>query len=289
MMPNQPHFVFGYADSICLGGHYYLTNHMQRTLQGLIHSFILHNFLTNTSHPTRVLLRRIILFFHMGLMEKEILASGKPYIFCLSFVLWYSYPHYADPAASHLPNVDSIDGLMNLLSACVLVILGNVLDFRTYRAPTQEENQKANKNQQILIDHDFNNIPVNERFAICYSRGVALRLINWVRRFSVITGPGGENVQDLASSYFIQISQTLIKYKKGANISGLELQANCNLDMLTSQIDNVVKIDPHFSSLWLERHSLPSNSLTLAKQEEYSVEWKSEIQPEWPKEGMFSY
>jgi len=83
-MPSQPHFVFGYAHSICLGGHYYLTNQMQRTLQGFIHSFILHNFLTNTSHPTLVLLRRIILFFHMGLMENEIPASGMSYDFCLS-------------------------------------------------------------------------------------------------------------------------------------------------------------------------------------------------------------
>ena len=76
MMPDQPHFVFGYAHSICMGGHYYLTNQMQRTLQGLIHSFILHKFLTNTSHPTCVLLRRLILFYHMGLIEDEIPESG---------------------------------------------------------------------------------------------------------------------------------------------------------------------------------------------------------------------
>ena len=82
--------------------------------------------------------------------------------------------------------------MMNLLSACVLVIMGNVLDFRTYWAPTQEENQEVNKNQQILIDHDFNTIHVNERFAICYSQGIALHLINWIQHFSVITGPGGE-------------------------------------------------------------------------------------------------
>ena len=75
-MPSQPHFVFAYAHSICLGGHYYLTNHMQGTLQGLIHSFILHKFLTNTSHPTRVLLRRMTLFYHMGLIEDEIPESG---------------------------------------------------------------------------------------------------------------------------------------------------------------------------------------------------------------------
>jgi hypothetical protein len=189
----------------------------------------------------------------------------------------------ADPAASHLPNVDNIDGLMNLLSACVLVVLANVLDFRTYRAPTQEENQKANKNQQILIDHDFNTIPVNERFAICYSRGVALHLINWVRRFCLVTGPEGENVHDLPSLFFVQIVQTLIQYKKGANITQLESQANCTLDMLTSQIENVVKIDSHFSSLWAKRHSLPSDSLTLTNQDKYSVEWH---QQEWSNEGQ---
>jgi hypothetical protein len=86
MMPCQPHFVFGYANSICLGGHYYLTNHMQRILQGFIHSFILHNFLTNTSHPTLVLLRRIILFFHMGLIENGIPASGMPHELRLSVI-----------------------------------------------------------------------------------------------------------------------------------------------------------------------------------------------------------
>jgi len=51
---------------------------------------------------------------------------------------------------------------MNLLSACVLVILGNVLDFRTYHAPTQEKYTKADQNQQILIDHKINSIPINE-------------------------------------------------------------------------------------------------------------------------------
>jgi hypothetical protein len=194
--------------------------------------------------------------------------------------------HHADPAACHLPNVDSINGLMNLLSACVLVILGNVLDFRTYRAPTQEENQKADKNQQILISHDFNTISFNERLAICYSRGVALHLIHWVRHFCVVTGPKGEDVPDLPSLFFVQIAQTLIKYKEGANTSGLELEANCTLDMLTRQIENVVKIDSQFSSLWSEHPSLPSDSLTLSNQNEYSINWLPDSQQEWLKGGQ---
>lgn len=79
MLPSQPHFVISYEHSISLGGHYYLTENMQETLQGLIHSFILHRFLTNISHPTRVLLRRIILFYHMGLVENEFPDTGTKF------------------------------------------------------------------------------------------------------------------------------------------------------------------------------------------------------------------
>lgn len=186
-----------------------------------------------------------------------------------------------DPAASHLPKVGTIDGLMNLLSSCVLVILGNVLDFRTYRAPTQEEYAKADRNQQILINHEINTIPLSERFSICYARGVALRLMNWIRQCSVVTGPRGEIIHDLPSRFFVQIAQTLVKYKEGANISKLDLEANCTLDMLVKQVDNVVAVDPCISSLWSERHLLPSDSLSLADQEEYSVRWLLDIQSDW--------
>jgi hypothetical protein len=282
MMPCQPHFVFGYAHTICLGGHYYLSNQMQQTLRGLIHSFILHKFLTNTSHPTRVLLRRMILFYHMGLLEDEIPESGVLSVSPISFL---SYMHKTDPATSHLPNVKDIDGLMNLLSACVLVILGNVLDFRTYRAPSQEEYTKADKNQQILIDNEINTIPVNERLAICYARGVALRLVNWIRHCSVITGPGGAIIDDLPSRFFVQIAQALIKYKEGANNSRLDLEANCTLDMLIKQVNNVVAVDPQISSLWSERDLLSSDSLELANQGEYSVQWLPDAQRKWSSIG----
>jgi hypothetical protein len=194
---------------------------------------------------------------------------------------FFLHMHSIDPAASHLPNVNNIDGLMNLLSACVLVILGNVLDFRTYRAPTQEEYTKADQNQQILIDHDINTIPINERLAICYARGVALHLINWIRHCSVITGPGGDTISDLPSRFFVQIAQALIKYKEGANASKLDVQANCTLDMLTKQINNVIDIDPQISSLWPERHLLPSDSLALANRDEYSVQWLPDAQRKW--------
>ncbi len=171
---------------------------------------------------------------------------------------------------------------MNLLSACVLVILGNVLDFRTYRAPTQDEDTIADKNQQILIDHEINNIPFSERISVCYARGVALHIINWIRHCTVITGPGGLAIDDLPSRFFVQVAHTLIKYKEGANTSRLDLKANCTLAMLTKQIDNIIAVDSHFSSLWAERHLVPSDSLALADQDQYSVQWLPDFR-QWSK------
>ena len=178
---------------------------------------------------------------------------------------------------------------MSLLSACVLVILGNVLDFRTYRAPTQEESTEANKNQQILIDHDINNIPFNERLAICYARGAALHIFKWIRHCSVITGPGGHTIDDLPTRFFLQIAQTIIKYKEGANASKLDLKANCTLEKITKQVNNVVALEPRIASLWSERHLLPSDLLTLADQDSYTVQWVSDNKLEFTgfPYGMF--
>lgn len=181
--------------------------------------------------------------------------------------------------------------MMNLLSACVLVILGNVLDFRTYCAPTQKEDTKPDRNQQTLLDHELNSIPLNERFAICYARGVALRLIDWIRHCSVITGPGGDTINDFPSRFFVQITQSLAEYKERANSSRLDLEANCTLEMLMKQINNIVEIDPQISSLWMERHLLPSDSLSLLNQDAYSVRWLPEVRQKWTSlpDGIYIY
>ena len=178
---------------------------------------------------------------------------------------------------------------MNLLSACVLVIMGNVLEFRTYCAPTQEEYTKADRNQQILIDNEINSIPLHERIAICYARGVALHIFSWIRDCAVITGPGGHVIDDLPTRFFIQIAQTLIRYKEGANASELDLQANCTVEMLTKQIDNIVAIEPRFASMWSKRHLVPSDSLTLTNQDSFTVQWVSENKRKWSDSphGMF--
>jgi hypothetical protein len=77
MLPNTAHFVYGLENSICYGGHFYSTLVMQRTLHGVVHSFMLDTFITNTSHPpSRQLLRRILVFYMHGLMHREIPTEG---------------------------------------------------------------------------------------------------------------------------------------------------------------------------------------------------------------------
>ena len=66
---------------------------------------------------------------------------------------------------------------MDLISGCALAVLGNVLDFRTYSAPNQAEEDLTRKEQlQLWNDFDQNDIPGDECMAICYARGVALAI-----------------------------------------------------------------------------------------------------------------
>jgi hypothetical protein len=78
MRPGVPHFVFGPEDTICYGGHFYATSLMQNTLQSLVHSFVVGDFVTNiTHHPSRSLLRRIVLLYRIGLMEDRFRTTGE--------------------------------------------------------------------------------------------------------------------------------------------------------------------------------------------------------------------
>jgi hypothetical protein len=78
MRPGVPHFVYGLEDAITHGGHFYSTSVMQDTLQSLVHTFILNEFISNTfHHPSRQLLRRIIVFWGCGIMENCVTPQGR--------------------------------------------------------------------------------------------------------------------------------------------------------------------------------------------------------------------
>jgi len=78
MRACTPHFAFGIEPSILHGDHFYLIELMPQTLQSLMHSFVLSNFITNTTHyPSRAILRRLVIFCYMGLIEKKFRPGGE--------------------------------------------------------------------------------------------------------------------------------------------------------------------------------------------------------------------
>ena len=188
---------------------------------------------------------------------------------------------FQDPAGVHLPDVGTIDGILDLLSVCILVMMGNVLDFRTYRAPSQKEEGQPKKNESMLLEsYDWNAIPLNERQAICYSRGIALHIMDWIRTCCTIESPGDEVLEDLPSRYLVQIANSLLNYKHRAE--NQMLSGSPGATLVQKQIHNVMKLNANLRAMWKNRASLPSDSLHFHLQEgSYKIQWNISRQTEW--------
>lgn len=77
MRPGVPHYVYGVDNTIIHGGHFYCASQMQSTVESLVHSFILNEFISNTvHHASRELLRSIVVFWAEGLLEHSYSVQG---------------------------------------------------------------------------------------------------------------------------------------------------------------------------------------------------------------------
>ncbi len=125
--------------------------------------------------------------------------------------------HISNDEYFHLPDVQSVDGLLDLISGCALAILGNVLDFRTYSAPNQAKNDPMTKEQQQLWkDFDRNDIPGDDHMAICYARGIALAVFQWICMRCIVKVPVGKVLDDLPSKQLVELLGALFAYKANA-------------------------------------------------------------------------
>ena len=164
-----------------------------------------------------------------------------------------------------------------MISGCTLAILANVLDFRTYSVPNQTEDRTATKAQQHLWKKfDRNNIPGDERMAIIYARGVALSVFEWIREWCIVKDANGKVVDDLPSTYMVNLLDALLAYKSRANRQELEGAPHCAAWMLEAQVSNVVKCDSSVEKLWKQRKGKPSLNLTMTLDKGCTVEWRHE-------------
>ena len=168
---------------------------------------------------------------------------------------------------------------------CVLVILGNVLDFRTYATSGSQHAQPLTEDEKRLITmYDINGIPTNERLAICYTRGAAFHLFRWVRECCIIHGPEDSLVEDLPSRFLTQIGKAMIYYKTRAEEKDLEGAPHCSVGLLSSQINNIMASDKDIHKMWMESPEQQSDSLELEDQSKYRIEWRAG----WESSGRWS-
>lgn len=163
---------------------------------------------------------------------------------------------------------------MSLLVACVLGILGNVLDFRTYNPSSGISDLPLTPSEKLLLTkYDVNAMPLDERMASCYARGAAFHLFDWVRSCCVIYGPDGAVVHDLPSLFLVQIGKAMLRYKKKAVAKKLDGVTHCTLALLTAQVNNVMQSDEKVSKMWALQSEPSSDSLELADKSMYKLKW----------------
>ena len=117
MRPNTPHYVLTPQVAICHGGHFYAMSAICDTVFGLYHMFALSNFITNVeySQASRLLLQRLIMHTHNVLVVGGVDAQ---------------FSQLPDP---HVPNLATLEGMLDLFSLCIFVELGHFLDPPAYK------------------------------------------------------------------------------------------------------------------------------------------------------------
>jgi hypothetical protein len=196
--------------------------------------------------------------------------------------------HFPDVEHDHLPDVRTVDGLLDLISGCTLVILGNVVDFRTYCAPNQTEDTKTTTEQlRLWKEFDRNDIQGDERMAMCYARGLALCVFEWIRGWCIVRNPDGGVIDDLPSKHVVQLMDALLAYKAEAEARHLKGAPHCTLWKVRAQILNVVEWDSAIKKVWNERTGKPSNSLRMTLDEGCEVEWRTDAPYQFSKDSKY--
>lgn len=121
MRPNTPHLVLTPEASICHGGHFYASSTLRSTCHSILHTFVASTLLTNTEHTaaSRELLRRLLCFYCKAFQS--------------DYVIEESAEKMMSPAyKGNIPNVYTFEGLIDVLSLCNLMEMGNIIHYKTY-------------------------------------------------------------------------------------------------------------------------------------------------------------
>ena len=145
-----------------------------------------------------------------------------------------------------MPRLDTFEGVLNLLSLCNVVILSNVLDARTYRAPNQRpEHDATPKELRRMMEYDLNAFSRQEREAACFARGICLQLLFWFNAtYRVWDRRTDEELADPGAYLLAKQAEAIIVAKRRNEEVGIPGVPHCTADLLKRQLINVLQHYP---------------------------------------------
>jgi hypothetical protein len=220
---------------------------MRDTLFGMTHAFMANSYITNTHHTkSRLLLRRMVIFAYMGLVDQELEDDGmlfdeNPLPMLSTLCL--------DPDLEHLPDPTNMESLMDLISLCIIGVSINLLDFRTYTHRAAREEMTTLEKEQ-LSKFDCNGLSSSERQACQYVRGLALLMLQWIDDHYSVKDADGKTVDGFAFHCLFAFIEALRCYMELAEErKDISSAPNCTLESLEDQIDSLFPPDSHYAKL----------------------------------------
>ncbi len=172
---------------------------------------------------------------------------------------------------------------MDLLAACSMSILSNVLDFETYCYPNQssDDNDNDNEKQARKMElFDYNSKSPDDRAGCVYVRGLALDLLKWFSVNYLLVEPDGKPTLDtyavLMNNLCHQVYMVWLAKKKASD-EDVKGAPHCTLGLLERQLRGLFPKDFTAFSILDKKLSEGSESDTMMFMD--FTDWKVEKQP----------
>lgn len=152
MRPNTVHTVLTTGDSITHGWHCYSAATIRQSYYGIIHTFMSGSSLTNIDHmPSRGLIRVIFASWVKWYFGSRSSTEGvRKVVGPVDPATRAIYDEFLARPTSHVPDITSMEGFLDMLSLGNLIQLAQTLDLRTYAGKGALSSQEA-KPQTVAV------------------------------------------------------------------------------------------------------------------------------------------
>lgn len=132
-----------------------------------------------------------------------------------------------------------MNSVLDIVTACVVGILINILDTNTYLFPISEEKIPKERRQRFERD-DFNAMSKMDRMACTYIRGLSWSLLKWLEENFVFSENDRKaDFVELTNRLLVHSCITLWRFNRRMAEQSVEGAPACNLDSIKRQLEGL--------------------------------------------------